>query len=503
MGVSASSPLIGTLSTLVKVRGVKLSEHVLKTFLQEIKKEAPWFETSGSFDRQTWGKLGTELKLKREQGRLRVGIYPIWKIIDACFEDEKCLDVLRDGQLALEEHRDSLSETEEGKDEKRENKEKQSSSRTEKERKEEVLGLNSLGPRRLGEDKRLYPSLAEFKQQEAVKEAVKEENKNQLTLVSNFQKLEMNRTSSTSSSDEEEEEGAPPPSWRKQEPKKREVNPPLRRVTKNREVMPPFWEATEKGGVIPLSQEAAEIRPSAPPGGQNLLSFCTAKSRRKIALAFPVFEDANQQRYHEPISLEHIKSLVEAVKTYGVNATYTQALVERLNSLAMTPSDWSGLVKACLGMGQYLDWKSLYHEGCVSQARENALQGQPVWNYDMLAGQGQWIANQIAYPPMVYQQINNIAIRAWKHLPNRGEVSGNLTKIIQGPTEPFADFAARLMDAGAKVFGDADTAMPLIEQLIFEQCTKECRAAILPWKGKGIDAWMKACREIGGPLTNN
>lgn len=312
MGMSASSPLIGALSTLVKVRGVKLSEHVLKTFLQEIKKEAPWFETSGSLDRQTWGKLGTELKLKREQGRLRAGIYPIWKVIDACFEDERCLDVLRDGQLALEEHRDSLSETEEGKGEKRENKEKQSSSRTEKKNKKEVLGLHSLGPRRLGENKRLYPSLAEFKQQEAVTE----EKKNQLTLVSDFQNLEMCHSSSASSSDEEgEEEGAMP-----------------------------LWQ----------TQNSTE-RPIMLSRGQDFLSFCTKKSKRKIALAFPVFEDANQQRYHEPISLEHIKTLVEAVKTYGVNATYTQALVERLNSLAMTPSDWSGLVKACLGMGQYLD----------------------------------------------------------------------------------------------------------------------------------------------------
>lgn len=44
--------------------------------------------------------------------------------------------------------------------------------------------------------------------------------------------------------------------------------------------------------------------------------------------------------------------------------------------------------------------------------------------------------------------------------------------------------------------------MPLIKQLAYEQCTKECRAAITPYKNKGIEAWMKVCREIGGPLTN-
>ena len=52
-------------------------------------------------------------------------------------------------------------------------------------------------------------------------------------------------------------------------------------------------------------------------------------------------------------------------------------------------------------------------------------------------------------------------------------------------------------------FGDPDAAMPLLKQLIFEQCTKECRRAINPYKHKGLEVWMKICREIGGPLSNS
>ena len=54
-----------------------------------------------------------------------------------------------------------------------------------------------------------------------------------------------------------------------------------------------------------------------------------------------------------------------------------------------------------------------------------------------------------------------------------------------------------MMEAAGRIFGDSEAAMPLIEQLVYEQCTKECRNAITPWKGKGLQAWMKACREIG------
>ena len=93
----------------------------------------------------------------------------------------------------------------------------------------------------------------------------------------------------------------------------------------------------------------------------------------------------------------------------------------------------------------------------------------------MLTGQGIWTNNQLAYPVQVYDQINQAAVKAWKALPNRGEVSGNLTKIIQGINEPFSEFVARMMEAAGRIFGDSEAAMPLIEQLVYEQCTKECR----------------------------
>ena len=151
----------------------------------------------------------------------------------------------------------------------------------------------------------------------------------------------------------------------------------------------------------------------------------------------------------------------------------------------MTPSDWMNLAKACLSPGQYLDWKAFLIEFANVQAAINLAAGgaQAVWDTDMLLGQGRF-AYQNGYPPQVYEQINNLATQAWKSLPNRGEIRGNLTKIIQGPTEPFSDFVARVIEAAGKIFDDPDTAMPLIKQLVFEQCTKECRAAINPNKSR-------------------
>ena len=61
---------------------------------------------------------------------------------------------------------------------------------------------------------------------------------------------------------------------------------------------------------------------------------------------------------------------------------------------------------------------------------------------------------------------------------------------------------ARMTEAAGRIFGDPEQAMPLIEQLIYEQATQECKAAITPRKSKGLQDWVKVCREIGGPLTN-
>ena len=142
-------------------------------------------------------------------------------------------------------------------------------------------------------------------------------------------------------------------------------------------------------------------------------------------------------------------------------------------------------------MGQYIEWKALWQDACQVQARANAAAGQPAWDFDMLSGQGQWTVNQTAYPVEVYGQMALCAVRAWKVLTNKGEVSGNLTKIIQSPSEPFSDFVARMIETAGKIFGDQKQAMHLIEQLIFEQCTKECHNAIVPCKTKVLQAWIK------------
>ena len=48
----------------------------------------------------------------------------------------------------------------------------------------------------------------------------------------------------------------------------------------------------------------------------------------------------------------------------------------------------------------------------------------------MLLDQGRFAQQQTGYPVQVFKQVNQIAIRARKLLPNRGEASENLTLIL-------------------------------------------------------------------------
>lgn len=246
--------------------------------------------------------------------------------------------------------------------------------------------------------------------------------------------------------------------------------------------------------------------PSAP-GGEGEASFNDQVWREARGLglsqAFPVFQNNAGNRYHEPLDFKTVKNLAESVRAYGITVAFTVAMVEGLHRYAMTPGDWQSLVKACMNPGQYLDCKAYYLELANEQAARNRVAGNAAWDLDMLMGQGRFANQQTGYPQVVYEQINTLVTRAWKALSSRGEVSGNLTKITQGPTEPFLDFVARMMEVAGRIFGDPDTAMPLVKQLVFEQCTKECRTAITSFKSKGLEVWMKVCREIGGPLSNS
>lgn len=79
----------------------------------------------------------------------------------------------------------------------------------------------------------------------------------------------------------------------------------------------------------------------------------------------------------------------------------------------------------------------------------------------------------------MYAQIATATLRAWKAFPNKAAWS-QLSKMLQGPSEPYADFVSQLLQLTGSIFPDVDATRPVIKQLANENANKYCEEAIPP-----------------------
>ena len=60
-----------------------------------------------------------------------------------------------------------------------------------------------------------------------------------------------------------------------------------------------------------------------------------------------------------------------------------------------------------------------------------------------------------------------VSHHAWKQLPAKRDLGGNLASIWQGPDELYQDFVDRLWKAARRILGDSQTGIPFIMQLAY------------------------------------
>nr|ANG58669.1 gag protein [Enzootic nasal tumour virus of goats] len=217
-----------------------------------------------------------------------------------------------------------------------------------------------------------------------------------------------------------------------------------------------------------------------------------------FSLAFPVFEN-NNQRFYEALPFKQLKELKIACSQYGPTAPFTIAMIESLGTQNLPPNDWKQIARACLSGGDYLLWKSEYAEQCARIADVNRQQGIQT-SYEMLTGEGAFQATntQLNFLPGAYAQISNAARQAWKKLPSSSIKTEDLSKVRQGPDEPYQDFVARLLDAIGKIMSDEKAGMVFAKQLAFENANSACQAALRPYRKKGdLSDFIRICADIG------
>ncbi|XP_076772194.1 LOW QUALITY PROTEIN: igE-binding protein-like [Arvicanthis niloticus] len=448
--MGASHLVITVLQSLLRQHELKVSTKTLEGFVKEVDRMVPWYICSGSLTLASWDKLEGDLIREQQNGKLKPGTRLLWRLVRSCLQDEKCRSTVVAGQGVLEELQDSMSETEQDKrlgahKEKRKGIPKiKGPSKDAQSVEEKDKGKDALGEKR--------------------KEGEKKPERKSLYLVEELEALGIDSSESEELSPSEEED---------------------------------------------LDEEAAHYEGESAPlpyvEKRCSDSFLSKGDKRKLLQAFPVFEAEEGGRVHAPVEYTPIKELAESVNRYGVDANFTVMQLERLATMAMTPNDWQNTVKAALpNMEQYMEWKALWHDASQVQARANAnAEGnQRQWTCELLTGQGQFVNDQTNYNWGAYGQISAAAIKAWKALSKKGEAGGHLTKILQDPQEPFSDFVARMTETAGRIFGDPERVKPLVEQLVYENASPECKAVITPRRNKGLTDWIKVCQGLGGPLTN-
>jgi hypothetical protein len=160
------------------------------------------------------------------------------------------------------------------------------------------------------------------------------------------------------------------------------------------------------------------------------------------------------------------------VVQYGATTPFTLGIIEDLVNEPLPPSYWKTITNACLSGGDYLLWKSEFQDQYLDQADRNCGTQQP-FTADQLAGEDQWgsVQQQLNFPGEYYAQVNTLAEQAWRRLPSSGLKTEELSKIRQGPDEPYQDFVSWLLQAVGRLIIDGETKMILVKQLAFKNAS--------------------------------
>lgn len=139
----------------------------------------------------------------------------------------------------------------------------------------------------------------------------------------------------------------------------------------------------------------------------------------------------------------------------------------------LTPGEWLRVTQAVLSRGQFLAWKADFFDRCQTRAGSNQKDPrapEAAWTFDKLTGQGRYVSEsrQLRLPVGLLAQVKEASLGAWKAVPSKGVLTMPLTKVIQGPQEPFSEFVARLQEVAERVLGPGEEDNSLLKQIAYE-----------------------------------
>ncbi|KAL6034817.1 hypothetical protein STEG23_015260, partial [Scotinomys teguina] len=272
---------------MLKQRDLKVSEHTIKGFLEDIDQAAPWFRASGDVNLPCWEKLGQDLTEAKGRGELRSGTLPLWRLIRYCLKEGKRVDILHEGRRTLSAHQDSMSESDNN----------------------EKGNLKEERPKSSKASSKLHTKVEKGKKTDQGKKEketdqgkTKQKHSGLYLVLDEFSDVTLSDSAEDELDSEEEEDLEEAAAAYERE----------RYCPENTEPPPYYPPKAKLKGIS-----------SAPVVFNSHFIKHTVWGR--LATAFPVSEDpTTHNRHHEMVGYKQLKDLAEAVRTYGVSASFTE-----------------------------------------------------------------------------------------------------------------------------------------------------------------------------------
>ncbi|XP_049624902.1 endogenous retrovirus group K member 24 Gag polyprotein-like [Suncus etruscus] len=199
---------------------------------------------------------------------------------------------------------------------------------------------------------------------------------------------------------------------------------------------------------------------------------------------------------YETINKRDLNELLQAVKNYGTQASYTISCLESLgNGGALLPCEWKRVVSNALPHKLYLLWETDFYKTCRDLAR-----GDKTCRL-MLSGSAPYdtMQQQRTLPLDYLTNTGFAAMKAWRNLPKEGDAYAPLGQITQGPDETYNAFISRLLEAVERIAGTSPSEMTntLVKHLAYENANAPCKALL---KGrmanKTIHDMIDLCHDV-------
>lgn len=528
MGQSESKErrlFIQVLKSMLKGRGVKVSDHKLQEFLRFIQQCCPWFPEDGTVNPDTWEQVGRQIVdyygLHGPEG-VPSYVFSLWKLfrdsLATKHEADSVLDALEEGEkVPLLLHKATsttgvFSVTKPGTDS------ESTSTSEEEDDRNKPPNRNDQLPRE--DEETLEEAAARYHAEDdpwgfPIRLCSKRDNRSKKAPTQRKSKTKK----LTQSRKKEKRPSRPPPynpQWligfagaAQQAISEGDFTFSKGIYPVQPEEAPPEAESGPDSESSESEEEEDEVE--LPPPPPPIKEERPKKSRTRALSPFSdpalsllgtlpqipqVPPSDRPPAAWEPLPYKVLKEIKLACAAYGPSSPYTVTVLESLSGKWMTPNDWSQTAKACLSGGDYLLWKTEYEDACREEVSRRGLQAGVT--LDMLTGRGHWGTNQaqLRLGRDVLQTVSTLALSSWKKLPVTQQPLG-FSNIRQRGDEPFHDFVDRLSTAVNRSIVQPEAAELVIKQLAYENANSTCQTLMRSIRRRGtLSDLIRACQDF-------